>query len=360
MNTFGNIFRLTSFGESHGKAIGGVIDGMPAGVKIDLEQIQQALRLRRPGQSSLTTTRNESDSVELLSGIHPQSGLTLGTPIGFIIPNNDCRQADYDQLQHAYRPNHADFSYTAKYGLRDHRGGGRASARETASRVVAGAIAQQALSQLGIRVEAFASQIGQAVVRQPYSSMDMDLAAESAVRCPDPQVAEAMQKEIEQARADSDSVGGTVTCVIQGVPAGIGEPVFGKLQSQLAAAMMSIPAAKGFDYGLGFAAAQAYGSEVVDTFAADKDGNIVTATNYSGGIQGGISNGSDIYFRVAFKPTATIARPLATVNDQNQPIQLKVSGRHDPCVVPRAVEVVKAMARIVVFDAYLSNRSSQF
>lgn len=327
MNTFGNIFRLTDFGESHGAAIGGVIDGVPAGFELDFEQIQAMLNRRRPGQSALTTQRCEADKVVFLSGIF--EGRTLGTPIGFMIENTDSRSKDYDNVRNSYRPNHADYTYDAKYGLRDHRGGGRSSARETAVRVVAGAIAVQILRAKGIAVSARTAQIGQ---------------------CTDPSGFDA---EIASAKQAQDSVGAIVSCTITGVPAGIGEPVFGKLQAMLAAAMMSINAAKGFEYGIGFKGASMHGSEVADIFYKDADGSIKTRTNYSGGIQGGISNGQDIYFNVAFKPIATIAREMETIDSNGNSITLKVHGRHDPCVAPRAVVVVEAMAAITILDAML-------
>lgn len=316
-NRIGNVFSLTSFGESHGPAIGGIVDGMPAGVKIDFEQVRLEMARRAPGQGGATSARQETDEVEFLSGI--MDGVTLGTPIGFIIRNRDQRPADYDHLKNVYRPSHADFTYQAKYGIRDHRGGGRASARETAARVVAGALAKQVLAKLGITVTA--SQVSQ------------------------------VSQEIPQ----GDTAGGIVECVIRGVEAGVGEPVFGKLSSQLAEALMSIPAAKGFEIGLGFDFVNHHGSEVLDKFVM-KDGKIATATNFSGGIQGGISNGSDICFKVAFKPVATLMQPVEGIDSEGNAVTIEPRGRHDSCVVPRAIPVVEAMAAIVVLDNVLINR----
>ncbi len=316
-NRIGNVFSLTSFGESHGPAIGGIVDGMPAGVKIDFEQVRLEMARRSPGQGGATSARQETDEVEFLSGI--MDGVTLGTPIGFIIRNRDQRPADYDHLKNVYRPSHADFTYQAKYGIRDHRGGGRASARETAARVVAGALAKQVLAKLGITVTA--SQVSQ------------------------------VSQEIPQ----GDTAGGIVECVIRGVEAGVGEPVFGKLSSQLAEAVMSIPAAKGFEIGLGFDFVNHHGSEVLDKFVM-KDGKIATATNFSGGIQGGISNGSDICLKVAFKPVATLMQPVEGIDSEGNAVTIEPRGRHDSCVVPRAIPVVEAMAAIVVLDNVLINR----
>ena len=354
MNTFGQIYRLTTFGESHGEAIGGIIDGMPAGLEVDTEAILKALDRRRPGQSSIVTGRCEADRVCFLSGIF--EGRTLGTPIGFTIANSDAHSNDYESLRHSFRPSHADYSYQAKYGLRDHRGGGRSSARETASRVVAGALAAQALAAQGISIHAYTSQIGNIALNKPYHDIDFSLTESNAVRCPDIVTAEAMESFINHIKAEGDAVGGIVSCVIKGVAAGLGEPVFGKLQASLAAAMMSINAAKGFEYGMGFAGAAMRGSEAIDLFA---DSSFHTSTNNSGGIQGGISNGEDIYFRVAFKPVATLLREIPTLTDDGCATKLKMRGRHDPCVVPRAVPIVEAMAAMVIFDAMLLNRSSR-
>lgn len=357
MNTIGKIFTFTGFGESHGAAIGGVIDGMPAGVKIDLERVARELARRRPGQSALTTSRRESDSVEILSGLF--EGVTTGCPIGFIIRNENQHSQDYEQLRDAFRPCHADFTYTAKYGLRDHRGGGRSSARETAGRVVAGAFARQALEQMGVSITAYTSQVGTIALDRPYTALDLSLTESNAVRCPDPTTAEAMERLILDVKADGDTIGGVVSCVVSGMPAGIGEPVFGRLGARLAESMMSINASKGFEYGMGFAGVGLRGSEVVDRFTVDDTGKVGVATNHSGGIQGGISNGADICFRVAFKPVATLMKDVDTIDAAGNPITLKSRGRHDPCVVPRAVPIVEAMAAIVILDSILLNRAAR-
>lgn len=357
MNTFGNIYRLTSFGESHGGAIGGVIDGMPAGLAVDFDAIDRDLRRRRPGQSELVTARNESDAVTFLSGIY--EGITLGTPIGFTIANSDMHSNDYDNLRHVYRPSHADYTYTAKYGRRDHRGGGRSSARETAARIVAGSLAAQALAGEGITVRAYTSAVGDIRLEADPSALDLDKVYDNAVRCPDAATAQAMERLIREVRSEGDSIGGIITGVISGAPAGLGDPVFGKLHAMLASAMMSINAAHGFEYGMGFEGACRRGSEMLDRFVTGADGTIKTATNHSGGIQGGISNGSDIVFRVAFKPVATLLQDVPTVNDSGEECMLKARGRHDPCVLPRAVPIVEAMASMVMFDALLANRCSR-
>lgn len=356
MNTFGRIFRLTSFGESHGNAIGGVIDGIPAGEVIDIEAIQSELNRRRPGQSSLVSQRNEQDRVELLSGIF--EGKTLGTPIGFIIRNCDHHSGDYDMLKDAFRPSHADYTYTAKYGIRDHRGGGRASARETACRIVAGAIAKQILLRHGIRIDAYTSQIGSIRLLTSYSDLDLSLTESSPVRCPDSTISRQMTELIEQIRNVGDTIGGVVTCVIKNVPAGLGNPVFGKLQSRLADAMMSINAAKGFDYGVGFDCAAMRGSEMNDSFTYH-NGEVHTATNHSGGIQGGISNGEDILMRIAFKPVATLMQNVETIDSKGDKIILPAKGRHDACVVPRAVPIVEAMAAMVILDNILLSKTDR-
>lgn len=355
MNRFGTIFSVTSFGESHGPAIGGVIDGMPAGVPVDLDFVQRQLSRRRPGQSALSTPRRENDTLEVLSGLF--EGRTTGTPIGFVVRNTDAKSNDYEEMRTMFRPSHADYVYTAKYGVRDHRGGGRSSARETVARVVAGAFAMQALECLGIKIWAYTSQVGNIVVPQPYTSYNALMAEANPVRCPDVGCAQAMERLIVDARSKGDTLGGVVTGVIAGCPVGVGSPVMDKLQARLAAAMMSINAAKGFDYGMGFAGASACGSEVVDEFVPDGHGGVTTRTNFSGGIQGGISNGEDIYFRVAFKPVATMARPLHTVDNDGNEAVLKARGRHDPCVVPRAVPVVEAMAAITILDQWLLSRA---
>ncbi|MCD7713939.1 MAG: chorismate synthase [Prevotella sp.] len=354
VNTFGKIFTLTTFGESHGEAVGGVVDGMPAGVAIDEEFIQAELRRRRPGQSALTTSRNEADKVELLSGIF--EGRSTGAPIGFIVRNTNQRSQDYDALRDIFRPSHADFTYMAKYGIRDHRGGGRASARITISRCVGGALAKLVLRQCGITVRAYTSRVGDIAVDSDYRRLNLDAIDENAVRCPDAEKAKEMEALIARVKADGDSIGGTITGIVQGCPAGLGEPEFGKLHAQLAAAMLSINAAKGFDYGAGFSGLAMRGSEQNDSFIIN-NGKIATATNYSGGIQGGISNGEDIYFRVAFKPTATILRSQATVTVDGRTTRFKAAGRHDPCVLPRAVPIVEAMAAMVVADNLLMQQA---
>lgn len=355
MNSFGIIYRFTSFGESHGPAIGGVIDGMPAGVPIGIDEVQHQLDRRRPGQSVLSTQRAESDRVEILSGIF--EGRTTGASIGFVVRNNDARSSDYSEMRTMFRPSHADYTYNAKYGFRDYRGGGRSSARETIARVVAGAFAMQALRHIGINVWAYTSQVGNIAVPHPYTSYSPDMVDRNDVRCPDGEVAEKMQRLILKAKNDGDTVGGVVTGVITGCPAGIGEPVMDKLQARLAAAMMSINAAKGFDYGMGFDGSASFGSKVVDEFVPDGTGGGTTLTNHSGGIQGGITNGSDIYFRVAFKPVATMSRPLRTVDVNGNEAILKARGRHDPCVLPRAVPVVEAMAAVTILDMWLLARA---
>lgn len=355
MNTFGKIFRLTTFGESHGAAIGGVVDGMPSNIEINLDEVQRQLDRRRPGQSAIVTSRNESDRVRILSGIF--EGKTLGTPIGFIIENSDQHSNDYSAMRHCYRPSHADFTYQKKYGFRDHRGGGRSSARETASRVVAGALALQVLDRLGISVTAYTSQVGPIKLDLASSHINLLDIDKNPVRCPDMDAAARMEDLIKEVKYKGDTIGGIVSCIITGVPVGLGEPVFGKLHARLAEAMMSINAAKGFDYGMGFDGASMLGSQTVDRFVNDGKGNIHTTTNHSGGIQGGISNGEDICFRVAFKPVATLLQEVETVDDEGNPTVLKARGRHDPCVVPRAVPIVEAMAAMVILDAILLNQT---
>ena len=353
MNSFGSRFRLTTFGESHGAAVGGVIDGMPAGIVIDLGRVQRELDRRRPGQSAITTARSEADRVEILSGMF--EGRTTGSPIGFVVRNSDQRSADYDNMRHTFRPSHADYAYAAKYGVRDHRGGGRSSARVTISRVVAGAFARQALEIAGIRVRAYTSQVGPIKTGVPYARLDLDAVDDNIVRCPDPAVAHEMIEYIKKVKAAGDTVGGVITGVVTGVPAGLGEPEGEKLHASLAAAMMSINAAKGFDYGMGFDGASMLGSEAMDAWMPDALGSMRAASNRSGGIQGGISNGEDIYFRVAFKPVATLLRPVPTVDAAGNAATLQARGRHDPCVLPRAVPIVEAMAAITILDAYLQN-----
>ncbi|MFR1986789.1 MAG: chorismate synthase [Prevotellamassilia sp.] len=351
MNTFGNIFRLTTFGESHGPGVGGVIDGMPAGIEVDLDFLQAELNRRRPGQSALTTPRKEADHVELLSGIF--EGKTTGCPIGFLVRNENQHSNDYDNLREVFRPSHADFTYQSKYGIRDHRGGGRTSARETIARVVGGAFAKMVLRQKGINITAYTSQVGPLALDKAYTAYDFTEIERNPVRCPDSEMAEAMGELIKQVKAEGDTIGGVITCVIQGCPVGLGEPVFDKLHAQLGAAMLGINAVKGFEYGEGFAGVTARGSEQNDVFVPDGKGGITTRTNHSGGIQGGLSNGQDIYFRVAFKPVATLLREQDTVNLQGEAVTLKARGRHDACVLPRAVPIVEAMAAMVILDNYL-------
>ena len=350
MNTFGKNFTLTTFGESHGAAIGGVVDGMPAGIDIDLDFIQSELNRRRPGQSKITTSRQEPDQVELLSGVF--EGKSTGCPIGFIVRNENQHSQDYENLRTVFRPSHADFTYYSKYGIRDHRGGGRSSARITISRVVAGALAKLALRQLGISIQAYTSQVGDISLDRDYTKYDLSLTESNAVRCPDAEKAAAMEQLITEVKAEGDTIGGVITCIVKGCPVGLGEPEFGKLHAELGAAMLSINAVKGFEYGDGFDGVNRRGSEVNDRFVGGP--TITTLTNHSGGIQGGISNGQDIYFRVAFKPVATLLRPQETMDMEGNPTTLTARGRHDPCVLPRAVPVVEAMAAIVILDQYLS------
>lgn len=354
MNSLGQLLRLTTFGESHGAAIGGILDGFPAGVVIDEDFVRGEMLRRRPGQSAITTQRNEQDEVRFLSGIF--EGRSTGTPIAFLIENSNNRSGDYENLREAFRPSHADYVYDRKYGIRDHRGGGRSSARETAVRVCAGALAKLALRQSGITVQAYTSQVGGIVLEKDYTRYDLSAAEMNAVRCPDAAKAAEMESLILAVKRDGDTVGGVVTCVVKGAPVGLGEPLYDKLSSSLAHAMLSINAAKGFDYGNGFAAAEGRGSQQNDIFF-NRDGKIATRTNNSGGIQGGISNGNDIYFRVAFKPVATLLMEQETVTREGEDTTLLARGRHDPCVVPRAVPVVEAMAAMVVLDHYMLARA---
>lgn len=356
MNEFGIIYRLTSFGESHGAAVGGVVDGMPAGITIDVDEVQRQLNRRRPGQSAIVTQRNEKDRVRFLSGIF--EGVTTGTPIGFVVENEDHHSNDYSNIRDVFRPSHADYTYTSKYGIRDYRGGGRSSARETIARVVAGALAMQALGQIGVTVTAYTSQVGNIALDNDYRHYDLSTIESNDVRCPDADAAARMHELIKQVQADGDTIGGTVTCVVKGVPVGLGEPVFDKLHARLAYAMMSINAAKGFDYGMGFDGVGNRGSQMNDAFICT-DGHISTTTNRSGGIQGGISNGEDIYFRVAFKPVATLLRDVETIDKDGRATTLHARGRHDPCVLPRAVPIVEAMAAMTIFDMYLLNRTAR-
>ena len=349
MNTFGNIYRLTSFGESHGPGIGGVIDGCPAGIELDTAFIQQELNRRKPGQSRITTPRKEDDEVQFLSGIY--EGKTTGTPIGFIIWNKNQHSSDYDNMKAVYRPSHADYTYQTKYGIRDPRGGGRSSARETIARCVAGAIAKLALKQYGIQIQAYTSQVGPIQLAGSYQDYDLSLTEKSDARCPDPKTASEMETLIAEVKSKGDTIGGVITCVAKGVPVGLGEPVFGKLHAALGHAMLTINAVKGFEYGDGFNAALFRGSERNDRFFNDN--------NNSGGIQGGISNGQDIYFRVAFKSVATILQEQETVNMEGEDTILKARGRHDPCVLPRAVPIVESMTAMTLLDYLLIQKTRE-
>lgn len=353
MNTFGNIFRLTSFGESHGKGIGGIIDGCPAGLEIDIDLIQKDLARRKPGQSKITTQRKEPDHVEFISGVF--EGKTQGTPIAFAIWNKDQHSNDYNDLKDVYRPSHADYTYIQKYGTRDHRGGGRSSARETIARVVAGAVAKQILAKIGVSVEAYVSRVGEIALEKHYKELDLSKTEDNIVRCPDADTANRMISRIEAAAKDRDTVGGVISCVAKSVPAGWGEPVFNKLHADLGFAMLGINAVKGFEYGSGFDGTKLSGSEHNDIFIRSSEG-IKTKTNNSGGIQGGISNGEDIYFNVAFKPIATLLKEQKTVDKNNKEITINPKGRHDPCVLPRAVPIVESMAALVLVDHYLLSK----
>lgn len=355
-NTFGNIFTLTTFGESHGPAIGGVVDGMPAGIDIDMEFIQSELNRRRPGQSKITTSRNEADQVELLSGVF--EGKSTGCPIGFIVRNTNQHSNDYENMRDVFRPSHADYTYYNKYGIRDHRGGGRSSARITISRCVGGALAKLALRQMGINITAYTSQVGDIAVSHNYSTLDFNEIERNPVRCPDPDKAQEMEQLITEVKAEGDTIGGIITCVVKGCPVGIGEPEFGKLQAMLGAAMLGINAAKGFEYGEGFGCVTSRGSQQNDIFTSNNN-KVSTLTNHSGGIQGGISNGEDIYFRVAFKPVATILQEQPTVDKNGNKTSLCVHGRHDPCVLPRAVPVVEAMAAMTILDNIILNNCTK-
>ncbi|MFC0875904.1 chorismate synthase [Saccharicrinis sp. FJH2] len=352
-NTWGKIYRLSSFGESHGLGVGGVIDGCPPGTPVDIEFIQNELSRRRPGQSRITTPRKEEDQVEILSGV--LNGIATGTPIGFLIHNNDQRSGDYDNMKSVYRPSHSDYVYETKYGVRDHRGGGRSSARETIARVVAGAIAKQALKAHGIQVTAFTSSVGDLHMEKPYTELDLSTIEDNIIRCPDQKIAEKMIDLVDQVRKEGDTIGGVITGVVQGLPVGLGEPVFDKLHAELGKAMLSINAVKGFEYGSGFAGTQLRGSQHNDPFEI-RDGKVRTTKNHSGGIQGGISNGEDVYFRVAFKPVATVLRDQNTVDSEGNETVLKAKGRHDPCVLPRAVPIVESMAAMVMLDMMLINK----
>ncbi|MDY4556610.1 MAG: chorismate synthase [Prevotella sp.] len=350
-NTYGNIFTLTSFGESHGEAVGGVVDGMPAGIDIDLDFIQSELDRRRPGQSAITTSRKEADKVELLSGVF--EGKSTGCPIGFVVRNTNQHSQDYENMRNVFRPSHADYTYTTKYGERDHRGGGRSSARITISRCVAGALAKLALRQIGVSVTAYTSQVGDISIDPDYRHHDFSKIETTAVRCPDLEAAAKMEKLIAEVKGQGDTIGGIITCVIKGCPVGLGEPEFGKLHAALGSAMLGINAVKGFEYGAGFACVNRRGSELNDVFTE----GFHTATNNSGGIQGGISNGEDIYFRIAFKPVATLLMEQQTVDKDGNPTSLTARGRHDPCVLPRAVPIVEAMAAMTILDYYLLSKT---
>ena len=350
-NTYGNIFTLTSFGESHGEAVGGVVDGMPAGIDIDLDFIQSELDRRRPGQSAITTSRKEADKVELLSGVF--EGKSTGCPIGFVVRNTNQHSQDYENMRNVFRPSHADYTYTTKYGERDHRGGGRSSARITISRCVAGALAKLALRQIGVSVTAYTSQVGDISIDPDYRHHDFSKIETTTVRCPDLEAAAKMEKLIAEVKGQGDTIGGIITCVIKGCPVGLGEPEFGKLHAALGSAMLGINAVKGFEYGAGFACVNRRGSELNDVFTE----GFHTATNNSGGIQGGISNGEDIYFRVAFKPVATLLMEQQTVDKDGNPTTLTARGRHDPCVLPRAVPIVEAMAAMTILDYYLLSKT---
>jgi len=355
-NSFGQLFSIMTFGESHGAAIGVIIDGCPAGLEIDRDFIQQELDRRKPGQSRITTQRKESDVVEILSGIF--DGVTLGTPISLLIRNEDAKSKDYEHIKDKYRPSHADYTFQEKYGIRDYRGGGRSSARETAARVAAGAVAKKLLQQVGIEVNAYVSSVGEIELDKNYQDIDFSKIETNIVRCPDEKKAEEMIALIDQVRKEGDTVGGVITCVTRNSPVGLGEPVFDKLHADLAKAVMSINATKGFEYGSGFDGVKLKGSEHNDIFEKMGD-RVVTKTNYSGGIQGGISNGMDVYFKVAFKPVATIMQDQESVNEAGEQIIVKGKGRHDPCVLPRAVPIVEAMTALVFADHLLRNKTSK-
>lgn len=357
MNSYGKLFKITTFGESHGTAVGVVIDGCPAGISIDIDFIQAELDRRRPGQSKITTQRQEGDKVQVLAGIF--EGKSQGMPITLVVFNEDQRSKDYSHIADKFRPSHADYTYQAKYGTRDYRGGGRSSARETLARVAAGAVAKLFLASIGINVTAYVSQVADLKLDTDYSKYDFSQIEENIVRCPDAVMAEKMIALIDETRKNRDTIGGVVTCVVQGTPVGLGEPAFDKLHAELGKAMLSINAVKGFEYGSGFEGVKMYGSQHNDLFYTDENGKIKTKTNHSGGIQGGISNGEDIYFRVAFKPVATIMQDQESVNEAGESIIVSGKGRHDPCVVPRAVPIVEAMAALVIIDFYLRNKAVQ-
>lgn len=357
-NTYGKLFKISTFGESHGVGVGVVIDGCPAGIEIDEQFIQSEMQRRKPGQSKIVTQRQEEDQIEILSGVF--EGKSTGTPIALMVRNADQRSKDYSHIADRFRPSHADYTYQEKYGIRDYRGGGRSSARETLARVAAGAIAKMALKKLNISVQAYVSQVGPIKLKTPYQLLNLSSAEDNIVRCPDQKMAEEMIQFIDQTRINRDTVGGVVNCVIAGAPVGLGEPVFDKLHAELGKAMLSINAVKGFEFGSGFEGVELYGSQHNDAFYIDEKGAVKTKTNYSGGIQGGISNGEDIYFRVAFKPVATIMVDQESINDKGETVTVSGKGRHDPCVVPRAVPIVEAMAAMVILDFYLRNKVVRF
>lgn len=354
MNSFGNLLRLTTFGESHGVAVGGVIDGFPSGIDIDLDFIQKELDRRRPGQSKLTTSRNEGDRIEILSGTF--EGKSTGTPIAFAIRNENQHSTDYSELKDLFRPSHADYTYEQKYGIRDYTGGGRSSARTTIAHVAGGAFAKLLLRKIGVEINAYTSQVGNIAVKKPYTELNLSQTEDNAVRCPDAETALEMEKLIKQIKEDGDTIGGVISCVVRNCPVGLGEPIFDKLQGRLALAMLSINAAKGFEYGCGFAGATQKGTELNDVFY-NAGGRIRTKTNNSGGIQGGISNGEDIYFRVAFKAVPTLLKDQQTVDKNGNEVTFKARGRHDPCVLPRAVPIVEALAALTIADAYLEAKA---
>jgi chorismate synthase len=355
-NSFGKLFKITTFGESHGVALGVTIEGCPAGLKIDEDFIRAEMQRRKPGQSKITTQRKEEDEIEILSGIF--EGQTTGTPIGIVIRNADQKSKDYSHISDKFRPSHADYTYFEKYGLRDYRGGGRSSARETAARVAGGAIAKQLLATKGISVQAFVSQVGDLALKIPYQELDLHKAEENIVRCPDPETADQMIELIDSVRKDRDTIGGIVSCVIKNTPAGLGEPVFDRLHAELGKAMLSINAVKGFEFGSGFEGVKMRGSQHNDAIVKEGD-QIKTLTNHSGGIQGGISNGEDIYFKVAFKPVATIMQDQDSINEAGEKVTVSGKGRHDPCVVPRAVPIVEAMAALVIADYLLLSKTNK-
>ncbi|OJJ22107.1 chorismate synthase [marine bacterium AO1-C] len=357
MNTYGKAFRITTFGESHGTAIGVTIDGCPPNLELDLEHIQQELNRRRPGQSKIVTQRKEPDQMQIVSGIF--EGKTTGTPLTLIIWNQDAKSKDYSHIATKFRPSHADYTYQQKYGIRDYRGGGRSSARETAARVAAGAIAKQFLAQKGIKVTAYTSQVGNIKLTAPYQQLDFKEIEQNDVRCPDPTLATQMIERIKEVRKQGDTIGGVISAVIENTPVGLGEPAFDKLHAELGKAMLSINAVKGFEYGSGFDGVEMLGSEHNDLMFKDEEGKVHTRSNYSGGIQGGISNGEDIYFRVAFKPVATLMRDQESIDTEGASVTVQGKGRHDPCVVPRAVVIVEAMAAVVMLDFYLRQQAYQ-